>query len=180
MGLIRALARPMLAAPFVMGGINQLQNAKKIAPSAAPIVKQIAQPTGLPDDPELMVQANGAAMVLGGAGLATGVLRKPSAAVLAASLIPTTLAAHSFWEETDASKKAEKQRGFATSLGLLGGLILTIVDTEGKPGLLYRAKMAGDSVSRTADLTRREARHAAKAAKREAKIAMLSAKDAVS
>ena len=191
MGLIRALARPMLAAPFIMGGINQLKKADKLAPLARPLVAKIAEPTGLPNDPELLVKANGALMVAAGAGLATGVLRKPSAAALAVSLVPTTFAGHPFWEISDEKEKEKARNSFITNVGLLGGLILTVVDTEGKPGLLYRAKLAGDSISRTADTTwrgtkqsaklaKREAKHAARAAQREARIALLSAKDAVS
>lgn len=180
MGLVRALARPMLAAPFILGGLDQLKDSAKLLNRARPMVAKVAESTGLPNDPDLLVKANGAAMVAAGAGLATGVLRKPSALVLAATLVPTTLAGHPFWAETDPAKKAADKVGFAKNAGLLGGLILALVDTDGKPGLLYRAKMAGDSVSRTADLTRREARHAAKTAKREAKIALLQAKDAVS
>lgn len=180
MGLVRAIARPMLAAPFIFCGINQLKNTAQIAPVARPFISKIAEPAGLPNDADLLVKANGAAMVAAGAGLATGILRKPSAAVLAGSLIPTTLAGHAFWEHTDPKEKAEHTTGFVSNLGLLGGLIMTLVDTEGKPGLLYRAKLAREGVGRTADQTWREARHAARAAKREAKIAMLQAKDAVS
>lgn len=190
MGLVRALARPLLAAPFIYGGINQLSNSQKAASTARPLVTKISESTGLPNDPQLLVTANGAALLAAGAGLATGVLRKPSAAVLAASLVPTTLAGHSFWEQTDPDERTKHMTQFMKNAGLLAGLVMTIVDTEGKPGLLYRAKMAGDSVSRTADLTRREARHAARTARREArhvaknaqreaKIAMLTAKDAV-
>lgn len=191
MGLIRAFARPALAAPFIVGGLNQLQNAAKLAPTATPFIHKIAQPAGLPDDPELLVKANGGLMVTAGAGLATGVLRKPSAALLAASLVPTTLAAHSFWELDDPRERAIHRSGFFTNLGLLGGLVLALVDTEGRPGLLYRAKLAGDSIGRTAETTRREARrtarsarrearHALKAASREAKLVALEARSALS
>ncbi|WP_153503906.1 DoxX family membrane protein [Cumulibacter manganitolerans] len=180
MGLVRALARPMLAAPFVMGGINQLTKPAELGALARPFISRIAEPAGLPNDPELLVKANGALMITAGAGLATGVLRKPSAAALAASLVPTTLAAHSFWEMPDEKEKAVHRNGFFNNLGLLGGLILTIVDTEGKPGLLYRARMAKRGAGHSAKAARREAKHAARAARREAKIALLSAKDAVS
>ena len=175
MGLVRAIARPMLAAPFIFGGINQLQNADKLAPVAGPFIHKIAEPAGLPDDAELLVKTNGALMVAAGAGLAAGIWRKPSAALLAASLVPTTLAGHSFWEFDNPRDRAIHKSGFFNNLGLLGGLVLALVDTEGKPGLLYRAKFAGDSFGRTAETTRRDARRTAKSAKREAKHAIKSA-----
>jgi putative oxidoreductase len=176
MGLVRAIARPMLAAPFIFGGINQLQNSDKLAPVARPFIHKIAEPAGLPDDPELLVKTNGALMIAAGAGLATGVLRKPSAALLAASLVPTTLAGHAFWDLDDPRERAIHKSGFFTNMGLLGGLVLAFVDTEGKPGLLYRAKLAGDSIGRTAESTRRDARRTAKSARREAKHALNSAR----
>ncbi|WP_134323965.1 DoxX family protein [Cumulibacter soli] len=190
MGLIRAIARPMLAAPFIAGGISQLQNADKLANVAGPFIHKIAEPAGLPDDPELLVKANGALMITAGAGLATGIMRKPSAALLGAALVPTTLAAHSFWEYEDPGQRAIHKTGFFNNVGLLGGLVLALVDTEGKPGLLYRARSARRTVSRSADVTRRdlkrtakfakrEAKHAAKAARREAKIATLEIHDAL-
>lgn len=190
MGLVRALARPMLAAPFIAGGINQLQNADKLASVAGPFIHKIAEPAGLPDDAELLVKTNGALMVAAGAGLATGILRKPSAALLAASLVPTTLAGHSFWELDDPRERAIHKTGFFNNVGLFAGLVLALVDTEGKPGLLYRAKLAADSLGRTAEKTgrdarrgaksaRREAKYAVRAARREAKLAALEVKDAL-
>lgn len=176
MGLVRALARPMLAAPFIFGGINQLQNADKLAPVAGPFIHKIAEPAGLPDDPELLVKTNGALMVGAGAALALGFMRKPSAALLAGSLVPTTLAGHSFWEFDNPRERAIHKSGFFTNVGLLGGLVLAIVDTEGKPGLRYRAKLAGESLGRTAQTTRRDARRAAKAAQREAQHAVHAAR----
>jgi hypothetical protein len=50
---------------------------------------------------------------------------------------------------------------------MLGGLIIAGLDTEGKPGVAWRAKHAASDV-------RREAKHAAKAARREAKRAARS------
>ena len=47
---------------------------------------------------------------------------------------------------------------------MLGGLLLAAVDTEGKPGLAWRARRAAADV-------RREAKQVAKDARREAKLA---------
>ena len=50
---------------------------------------------------------------------------------------------------------------FAKNTSILGGLLLAGVDTEGKPGLAWRARRAATDV-------RREARQVAKDARREA------------
>ena len=65
MTLVRRVARPMLAAMFVVGGLDQLKHPARKADTARPLVEKFAPTVGLPDDPELLVRANGAAMVGG-------------------------------------------------------------------------------------------------------------------
>ena len=52
---------------------------------------------------------------------------------LAASLVPTTLAGHRFWEETDEQQRAQQQVHFFKNVSLLGGLMIAAADTEGTP-----------------------------------------------
>ena len=68
---------------------------------------------------------------------------------------------------------------FLKNLGLLGGLLLAAVDTEGRPGLAYRAHLASDRAHRAVRTTRREARHATRAATREAKLKAVQAQHAL-
>lgn len=166
--IVRRLARPLLAAIFISGGLAALRDPQSHKEAAEPVVNTLADPLGLPRDTEMMVRANGAAMVLGGALLALGKMPRVSSLLLTGALAPTT-ATHNFWAQTDPGAKADQRVQFLKNLGLLGGLLLAAVDTEGKPGLGYRAKMAGDSIGRST-----------RAAKREAKIAALQAKNAVS
>lgn len=178
MSLVRRVARPMLAAMFVVGGLDQLKHPGAKAKAAGPVLDQ-AQKLGLPDDPELLVRANGVAMVGGGALLATGHVPRLASTVLAGALLPTTLAAHAFWNESDPQTRAQQKIQFLKNLGLLGGLLLAAVDTDGKPSLAYRAHRAGESAQRTARTTKREARHAAKAARREARLKAVQAQNAL-
>ncbi|MDP8930210.1 MAG: DoxX protein, partial [Actinomycetota bacterium] len=61
-------------------------------------------------------------MLVSGVALALGIKPKLAASVLAASLVPTTLAGHPFWKLED--KEAAQQRiQFMKNLGLLGGLM---------------------------------------------------------
>jgi putative oxidoreductase len=73
--------------------------------------------------PELAVRANGGAMVLGGLGLITGVLPRAAAAGLVVSLIPTTLAGHVYWNETDVQARKAGRIQLLKNLGLIGGLL---------------------------------------------------------
>jgi putative oxidoreductase len=179
MTLVRRVARPMLAAMFVVGGLDQLKHPSAKADTARPLVEKLAPAVGLPDDTELLVRANGAAMVGAGALLALGRLPRIASTVLAATLVPTTVAAHSFWNEQDPKVRAQQRTQFLKNLGLLGGLLLAAVDTEGRPGLAYRAHMVNDSAHRAARQTRREARHVAHAAAREAKLKAVQAQHAI-
>lgn len=180
MTLVRRVARPMLAAMFVVGGFDQLKHPGSKADTARPVVDRFGPRLGLGDDTEMLVRANGVAMVGAGTLLALGRLPRLSSAVLAATLVPTTLAAHSYWERQDPAEREKHKVQFLKNLGLLGGLLLAAVDTEGKPGLAYRAKLAGASAQRVTRTARREARHAAHTAAREARLKAARAHHAVS
>ena len=163
MTLVRRVARPLLAAIFVVQGLEQLRHPSALRPKVAPFAERLA-PLGLPNDPELLVRANGATMVAGGALLATGRVPRLASLALAGALVPTTYVGHAFWAETDPAVKRTQRIGFLKNLGLLGGLLLASVDTEGRPGVAWRARRAARDV-------RREARQLAKQARAEARVA---------
>lgn len=172
MTLTRLVARPMLASMFVVGGFNALRNAPKLAAKAEPVTEtltgladKVAPDAPIPHDPTTLVRINGAVQVGAGLLLATGRVPRLSSAALAATLVPTTAAGHRFWEETDPAAKAQQRIHFFKNVSMLGGLLLASVDTEGKPGLAWRARHAAHDA-------RREARHLAVTAKREAKLAV--------
>ncbi|MFI7134322.1 DoxX family protein [Nonomuraea sp. NPDC050153] len=73
--------------------------------------------------PDIAVRFNGVAMVAGGVGVATGVLWQVAAVGLVISLIPTTLAGHAFWAETDPQARKTNRIQFLKNLGLMGGLL---------------------------------------------------------
>jgi putative oxidoreductase len=166
----RVLARPLLASMFVVGGVNALRNAKALAAKAEPVTDQlrpaiekaVPQASVLPTDPESLVRINGGAQVVAGLALATGRLPRISSTVLAATLLPTTVAGHRFWEESDPAARSNQQIHFFKNLSMLGGLILAAVDTEGRPGLAWRARHGARAARREAKHLRREAKLAAK------------------
>lgn len=120
--VLRRLAKVCLALIFIRGGFDAAQ-----APGGRP--KKVAA-LGIPE-PELAVRANGAVMVAAGSALAFNVAPRLAAAALAASLVPTTLVGHPFWQETEPAPRAGQRTQFLKNLGLLGGLLLVIA---GKPG----------------------------------------------
>jgi putative oxidoreductase len=176
MTVVRRLARPMLAAMFIDGGLDQLRHPSSKLAKAEPVIHMLAGPLHLPDDPELLIRANGAAMVGAGALLATGRFPRLAALVLAGSLVPTTVAGHRFWEEADPIQKRNQRLHLLKNVSLLGGTLLAVVDTGGKPGVPWRTRRVAKDAARTARTARREAKLTARAAKAETRLAARSAK----
>ena len=85
--IVRRIARPMLAAMFVVGGLDQLRRPASKAAAAAPLVDALSAVAPVPDDPELAVRANGVAMLAGGALLAIGRVPRLASTLLAGSLV---------------------------------------------------------------------------------------------
>jgi putative oxidoreductase len=175
---VRAVARVLLAAIFVKSGLDAVRNPDRLVKPAKPMVDQLApalDAVGLPTDPRTVVRLNGAAQLAGGLLLATGNAPRPAAALLAGTLIPTTFAGHPFWTVEDPTERANHRLHFLKDLSLLGGLLLAAVDTEGRPGLAWRAGHltghAQDSVRRVAATSVREAHRAARRAARQTRRA---------
>ena len=156
MTIARHLARPMLASIFITGGIDTLRHPARTAAVAGDVPTDVADalPIELPSDPESLVKIDAAAKLVGGVLLASGGrLARLGAVVCAASLVPTTLAAHRFWEIDDPEERAQQQIHFMKNLSMLGGLAIAALDTGGRPSVPWRAKQgAGALHDRTTDL----------------------------
>jgi putative oxidoreductase len=155
MALLRRVARPLMAAMFVADGVQTLRNPGARVADAEPVARQITKSTGLSYDTEQLVKANAAAKVAGGLLLATGRLPRVASAVLAASLVPTTLSRNRFWETGDPARAAEQRNHLLADLAVLGGLLISAADTGGRPSLAWRARRAAKKARRSAD----DARH---------------------
>ncbi|WP_280333212.1 DoxX family membrane protein [Nocardia wallacei] len=146
--IIRRLARPLLAANFVVDGIDTLRHPEPRAKAAASLVSRGQQSLSpqlaekLPSEPGQIVRVNAAAQVGAGVLLAMGRLPRLSALVLACTVVPATVTEQDFWNETDPDRRATKRVAFLKDLGLLGGLIIASADTAGKPSLGWRGRRA--------------------------------------
>ena len=179
MSLVRRIARPLLATQFIVGGLDTYRHPAARAKAAAPLIAKLAPTLGVPNDPELVVRANGAVMVGAGTMLAAGKLPRLSALALALSLLPTTLAGHPFWQIKDPKQRTAQRIQLQKNLSMLGGLLLAVVDTGGKPGLGWRARHMTKDAKRSASAAKREAAMMAKAARREAHVARHHVADAL-
>jgi uncharacterized membrane protein YphA (DoxX/SURF4 family) len=142
MTLLQRVARPMLAGMFIAGGLDAARRPSSKVPKAEPVVGGLADQLGDRIGTEELVRINGAVQVGAGVALALGVLARPASILLAASLVPTTLAGHPFWQETDPSARAQQRIHFLKNVAMLGGLILAAADTGGRPSVSWRARRA--------------------------------------
>src|SRR3954464_6497774 len=115
MTLIRLLARPMLASTFIYGGINALRNTSARAETAKPVndeirdlAEKVAPQLPVPQDDKTMVRINAGVHIVAGLALATGRAPRLASAALAASVVPTTVAGHPFWEEHEKARRAQQ------------------------------------------------------------------------
>jgi uncharacterized membrane protein YphA (DoxX/SURF4 family) len=179
--LVRRIARPLLASSFIYGGIDTLRNPQSRVPGARPVVEAVTAqadkqlPVTVPRDVEQWVKIDAGVKVGAGALFALGKLPRLSALLLCGSIVPTTLAGHRFWEHEDPKERFGQLSHFLKNLGLLGGLLIAAVDTEGKPSVGYRARRAAH---KAADSTEKSFAKASKRAAKAQKKAKKAAKKA--
>jgi putative oxidoreductase len=166
MTVLRAAARPMLASIFVIQGYNDLLHPDRVAPAADPVVRRLAERVpAVPANTEQAVRINGAVQLLAGSLLALGRLPRLSALAIAATLVPTTVAGHRFWEAEEDEDRARQRIQFLKNLAMFGGLLIAGADTAGRPSLAWRTRHAAGSTQRAARSTQKQASRLARTAK---------------
>jgi uncharacterized membrane protein YphA (DoxX/SURF4 family) len=170
MVVLRAIARPLLASIFIVQGYDTFRHPEKVATRAEPVITPLAERfPAVPAKPEDAVRLNGAVQVAAGTMLALGRWPRLSALALAATLVPTTLAGHRFWEAEDDATKAQQRIHFLKNTSMLGGLLIAVGDTAGKPSIAWRARYAAQEAGRTARSARKQTARTARTAKVSAK-----------
>jgi putative oxidoreductase len=158
MGVIRAVARPMLASIFIVQGYETWRHPERVAPHAEDVVRPVReQVPALPDKTEDSVRINGAVQCVAGSFLALGWWPRLSALALAGTLVPTTLAGHRFWEVEDKQEQAAQRIQFLKNLTMLGGLLIAAADTGGDPSLAWRSRHAAQTARREVALATQSA-----------------------
>jgi len=121
--MMKSLGHMLLSAIFIAGGAEAF-----LKPGGRAV--KVAN-AGIPEA-EKAVELNAATMVIAGTALAFGFMPKVAATVLIGSLVPTTIVGHAFWKETDAANRKNQQTQFLKNLGLIGGLLLVLLEKENK------------------------------------------------
>ena len=113
---------------YILLGLDAVRAPGKRVELAGPVLSAIRSRVPLPEDDELLVRVNAGTQVAAGTMLALGVAPRLAAAVLATSLVPTTLAGHPYWTVEDPAERAQQRIQFHKNMALIGGLLLAVLD----------------------------------------------------
>ena len=125
---LRPVARIFTGSTYVLLGFDALRAPGARVDQAAEVLSAIRTYVPLPKDDELVVRGNAAVQVVCGALLAAGVAQRLSALALVGSLIPTTLAGHSYWTIEDPTARKLQRIQFHKNLAMIGGLLFAVLD----------------------------------------------------
>jgi putative oxidoreductase len=154
----------MLASIFIVEGFDTMVRPELVSPLAEPVVRPLAENVPIvPSKTEQAVRISGAVQLVAGALLAVGRLPRLSALAIAATLVPTTIAAHRFWEVKDEEERAQQRIQFLKNVTMLGGLLIAAADTSGRPSLAWRGRHAAKAARHNVALARRTAKLSGKA-----------------
>ena len=154
----------------MLSGVKALRHPEALVPAAEPLVDSVVPQIQrfapeqvadlLPSDAATWVRINGVLELVGGVALATGRGRRLGAALLALSLVPTTIGKYPFWKSKDPDERAAQRDHFLKNVSLLGGVLIASRDTEGKPSLGYRAQKGGQALAKNTSSLAKDTRKA--------------------
>jgi uncharacterized membrane protein YphA (DoxX/SURF4 family) len=127
-GVVRGVGRALMGSTLAVLGFDAARAPGVRVGQAAGTLAVVRKVLPLPQDDELIVRANGAVQVAAGTMLSLGRAPRLSAFVLVASLVPTTLAGHAFWDIEDPAMRKSQRTQFHKNTAMIGGLILAICD----------------------------------------------------
>jgi putative oxidoreductase len=125
---LRPAARVLSGSTYVLLGFDALRAPGARVDQAAPTLATIRKVVPIPEDDELVVRANAGVQVVAGALLALGIAPRLSALALAGSLVPTTLAGHSYWKLEDENARKLQRIQFHKNMAMIGGLLFAALD----------------------------------------------------
>ena len=125
---LRPAARILTGSTYVLLGFDALRAPGARVDQAATVLDAVRKVVPLPADDTLVVRGNAAVQVLAGTLLALGRAPRLSALALAGSLVPTTLAGHTYWKIEDPAVRKQQRIHFHKNIAMIGGLLFAVLD----------------------------------------------------
>lgn len=153
----------MLAGYFVVNGVKALKDPtpyasdqERFAHTVVPLARKVA-PGGvgvaIPQDTETLARIGGGLQVAGGVAMILGKGRRLGAGLVALSMVPQLMGFSAKGLTTE--QKAAARDDLLKNVALLGGALIAVGDTEGRPGLTWRAHDSAAKLSRSVQHKRR-------------------------
>jgi len=160
MSLIRRIARPLIAAPFILEGVRTALHPEReidVAPAAFGQVDKALANTSVPKAVDARAIVRGAGVVAAGAGIMYATNRAPrlSAALLLVTTSVGIANRKKVWE-LRGEERVQEIQSILTDAGLLGGVLLAVADTDGNPSVGYRVNRLVERGQKSAAKKQRE------------------------
>ncbi|MFJ6002698.1 DoxX family protein [Arthrobacter sp. NPDC092385] len=143
MTLVRVIARPLIASGFVFSGVDRLRTAGATAPQLkqvlASVTKVVPAATAVTGNEKLVGQVLGATQVGAALLLSIGRFSRVAALLLTVTASVNTLVDYRSADGSTAEGKKARRSQLLKNLSLVGAVLLAAVDTNGRPGIAWRA-----------------------------------------
>lgn len=176
MSLLRFAARSLFAGQFIVDGVaavahpdDRAVEAERVSSTVTPLVQRVLPAhlaSSVPDEPETWSRLLGGAQILGGVMFATGIGRRLGAGLLTGAT-GIRLIASLPAPGAGASAKEAARPDILRSASLFGAAVLATLDTQGRPGLKWRAEQAAKDASQKSAALSDDASAAVKSASRK-------------
>lgn len=139
MNILRIVARPLLAAPFIADGISAVRDPDPHVERARSVTPLLERAGVELDDSQLRLATRvmGGVTTLAGVSLALGKGVRTSAGVLAAVAVPLAVVNNPVWAATTSQERRLRRHGLTRALALFGGLLIASTDREGRPSATW-------------------------------------------
>lgn len=177
MSLLRFAGRALFSSYFVADGVQMVvkpdKNANEVSDTIeaiVPIVQSFLPPDvadKVPAQARTWTRILGATQIIGGVAYATGIARRPGAALLSLATLPRVVSA--------VRAGAEDRSDLFVQLALFGGALVATRDTAGRPGLAWRAEQSRKAAEQRVDQSRKSVQQHAEAVGKDVKRAQKKA-----
>lgn len=162
MTIVRFVARPLLASSFIASGIDRLKNSANTAEQLRPVLERAGKT--VPSAKPVTSNAPMVAKVVSGTQigaailLAIGKLSRFAAALLVATSALNAIVEYRSAESATKEDKTRRRNQLLKNVSLVGAVLIASVDTNGRPGLAWRAEHFASDTRKNAKSLSKDAR----------------------
>lgn len=125
---LRVTARALSGWTYVALGFDVVRDPAGRVRVAGGFLRRLRELAPVPVSDETLVRVNGMFQVCAGIALMAGVRPRTAAALLAASMVPTTASAHLYWTYSDPKVRTIQRIQLLKNGAMIGGLLFAVLD----------------------------------------------------